>query len=86
MELTNTLAERKGRYGDFKDHAEVTQRLKNVCIESPMWEKLTPVMREGVDMIMHKLGRALCGDPTYADTWHDIAGYAKLVEERCEDA
>ena len=22
------------------------------------------------------------GDPNYADSWHDIAGYAKLVEDR----
>ena len=32
-------------------------------------------------MILHKIGRILNGDPNYADSWHDIAGYAKLVED-----
>src|SRR5690606_10084595 len=29
-----------------------------------------------------KIARILIGDPNYADNWHDIQGYAKLVEER----
>ena len=33
-------------------------------------------------MIFHKIGRIVNGDPNYADSWHDIAGYAKLVEDR----
>jgi hypothetical protein len=33
-------------------------------------------------MICHKLGRIAAGDIDYADSWHDIAGYAKLVEDR----
>ena len=38
--------------------------------------------REAVDMILHKLARVLNGDPNYADNWHDIQCYAKLVEQR----
>jgi hypothetical protein len=33
-------------------------------------------------MIAHMLGRILNGDPDYADSWHDIAGYAQLVADR----
>ena len=33
-------------------------------------------------MIVHKIARILAGDPNHADHWHDIAGYAILVEER----
>jgi len=36
------------------------------------------------DMIANKLGRILNGDPNYADSWMDIAGYAKLVADRLE--
>ena len=32
-------------------------------------------------MIAHKLGRIVNGDPNYADSWDDIAGYAKLVSD-----
>lgn len=35
-------------------------------------------------MIAHKIGRILNGDPNYADSWIDIAGYAKLVADRLE--
>jgi hypothetical protein len=31
-------------------------------------------------MIFCKITRILTGDPNYTDNWHDIAGYAKLVE------
>ena len=30
-------------------------------------------------MIFHKLARIANGDPTYIDSWTDIAGYAQLV-------
>lgn len=35
-------------------------------------------------MIAHKLGRIINGDPNYSDSWHDIAGYAKLVADRLD--
>jgi hypothetical protein len=39
---------------------------------------------EALDMICHKIGRIVNGDPDYADSWIDIAGYAKLVADRLE--
>jgi hypothetical protein len=41
-------------------------------------------MREALEMLAHKTGRILNGDPAYADSWHDIAGYVRLVEQRLE--
>lgn len=32
------------------------------------------------EMIAHKIARILNGDPNYADNWHDIAGYATLID------
>jgi hypothetical protein len=77
-----TLAERGARYGSFPEHARITQNIKMCCANSPNWEKLPPDMREAIDMIAHKLGRILNGDPNYIDSWHDIIGYTKLVEDR----
>jgi hypothetical protein len=35
-----------------------------------------------LEMIAHKIGRVLAGDPNHADHWDDIAGYARLVARR----
>jgi hypothetical protein len=32
-------------------------------------------------MIQHKVARILNGEPDYSDNWHDIAGYATLVDD-----
>lgn len=77
-----TLTERGNRYGKFKDHAELSQQLKEAMHCADGWARLEPDMREALEMIQHKVARILNGDPTYADSWHDIAGYAKLVDDR----
>jgi hypothetical protein len=46
------------------------------------WDRLNDVQREAVEMILHKVGRIISGDPNVHDHWDDIAGYAKLVSER----
>lgn len=82
-----TLAERGSRYGKFKDHAEITQKLKNQIADFRFIHKkppLSPDQQEALDMICHKIGRIVNGDPNYADSWVDIAGYAKLVADRLE--
>lgn len=73
------ITERGSRYGKFKDGAEIMQELKDVMREVDGWRNLTPSQREALDMIQHKIGRILNGDPTYDDSWKDIAGYATLI-------
>lgn len=83
VDLDQTLQERGQRYGKFTDHAAVTQELKQVAARHLGHRlPLAPDQQEALDMIFHKIGRIVCGDPDYADSWHDIAGYAKLVEDR----
>lgn len=76
-----TLQERGQRYGDFGEHARITQNIKAAMVCSPNWEVLTPAMQESLEMIAHKIGRILNGDPNYKDSWTDIVGYARLVEQ-----
>jgi Domain of unknown function (DUF6378) len=71
------LAERGKRYGDFKTHAEISQTFKEYFHGRAA--DLDQVEKEAADMVFHKLGRILNGDPWYDDSWQDIAGYAKLV-------
>lgn len=73
------ITERGNRYGKFKDGAEIMQELKDVMRKVEGWHNLTPSQREALDMIQHKIGRILNGDPTYDDSWKDIAGYATLI-------
>ena len=39
-------------------------------------------MRESLEMLAHKVARILNGNPDYVDSWHDVSGYATLVEKR----
>lgn len=82
--VEQTLAERGQRYGLFIGHAQVTQDLKNVTRLHLVArdKKLADDQQEALDMIFHKIGRIVNGDPDYADSWHDIAGYAKLIDDR----
>lgn len=85
-DITATLNERGSRYGTFVGHADVTQKLKQLigCELGTRGKTLQPDQMEAIDMICHKLGRIINGDPDYADSWVDIAGYAKLVSDRLE--
>ena len=84
--ITTVLEERGGRYGTFLGHAHVTIGLKQI-LHSKIAQRdlhLFPDQIEALDMICHKMGRIVNGDPNYADSWVDIAGYAKLVADRLE--
>lgn len=84
MTIEKTLTEREGRYGAFADHARLSQHLTDVMRAAPKWEDLSAVQKEALEMIQHKVARILNGDPCYGDNWHDIAGYATLVEQNLE--
>jgi hypothetical protein len=80
--ITEILDERGKRYGKFKDHAEISQRLKYVVRDRK--DALSDDQREALEMICHKIARIINGDPNYADSWIDIAGYAQLVADRLQ--
>lgn len=94
MSIESTLAERGNRYGDFTDHADLAQgiqfRMQRFCLKAdnadgfiePWKDHLNNVQRQALTVIADKIARILSGDPDYADNWHDIQGYAKLVEDR----
>lgn len=80
-DISDTLKQRGNRYGEFGEHARITQNIKRAMIDSPNWVKLTDDKREALEMLAHKIGRVLNGDPEYRDSWHDIIGYTKLIED-----
>lgn len=82
MTVEAILEERGQRYGVFADHANIAQSLKDEMRTSPGWKRLAPDQREALEMVQHKVARILNGDPNYADSWVDIAGYSQLVANR----
>ena len=80
-----TLAERGSRYGEFPEHAFITQELKRTLHDNVNWGNLADDQKEALDMVMHKIGRIINGDPNYIDSWTDIIGYTRLVEKRLLD-
>ena len=80
--ITTTLQERGSRYGDFAEHAYIAQSIQNVMRAAPGWTRLSCDEAQALTVIADKIARILNGDPHYTDNWHDIQGYAKLVEDR----
>lgn len=81
-DIQATLAARGARYGTLSANGELSQNLKWLLRSHAGWESLAADQREAADVICSKLARIFTGDPNYADNWHDIAGYAKLVDNR----
>ena len=73
------ITERQNTHGVFRENTMFMQEVKDIMRSQPKWSKMEPYQREGLDMIIHKIGRALHGDPNFKDTWDDISGYAQRV-------
>lgn len=82
MTIEATLKERGDRYGSFEHHAEIAQGLQDLIRAQEGWQRLAPDQKQALTVIMDKIARMLNGDPAYRDNWHDIVGYAKLVDDR----
>lgn len=82
--IDDTINYRGQNYGKFEGTAGAAQALKNAFrYQMRIREKyLDPDQQEALEMILHKIARIINGNPDYVDNWHDIAGYAKLVEDR----
>jgi hypothetical protein len=82
--IDEVLGERGNRYGLFITHALVTQNIKRAMVDSVNWPDLPDDMKEALEMVAHKIGRILNGDPEYADNVVDIIGYMQLVLDRMQ--
>jgi hypothetical protein len=80
------LDQRAVDYGQFKNGAELMQGIKRLVSEHAQKHNKTFAddQWEALEMIIHKIGRIVNGNPDKVDHWVDIAGYAKLVAMRLE--
>lgn len=81
MNIKSTLNQRGERYGKFKDVAKTTYALQAILREAKSHEHMSDDQIIALDMICNKMARIVNGAPNYTDNWHDIAGYATLVEQ-----
>ena len=85
-DVDEVLDQRAVDYGKFKDGAELMQALKRTLAAHAQRHGKTFAddQWEALEMIVHKIGRIVNGNPDKVDHWTDIAGYAKLVADRLE--
>jgi hypothetical protein len=82
--IDETLEQRGKNYGDYRDVAYTAQELKKALRYAKSWHTMEPYMQESMDMMCNKMARIVNGNPYYDDSWHDICGYATLVEKQLE--
>lgn len=85
MDTENLLTHRGTTHGEFRDNSTTSQQLKGLMKTTPNWGQAPFYMKEGLDMIAHKIGRALNGKLMHEDHWDDIVGYAKLIADRVRE-
>lgn len=86
VNVDKTLDARAEMYGKFKDGAALMQAIKRVLADHAAQHGKTFAddQWEALEMIVHKMGRIVNGDPDVTDHWVDIAGYATLIADRLE--
>ena len=84
--VDETLDERAQDYGKFKDGAALMQGIKRLISEHARVHDKTFAddQWEALEMIVHKIGRIVNGNPDKVDSWVDIAGYATLIADRLQ--
>jgi hypothetical protein len=80
------LDSRATDYGTFRDNSRLAQALKRAMAEhaEDQGKTFADDQWEALEMIASKMSRIVNGDPNKADSWDDIAGYAKLVSDRIQ--
>ena len=81
MNIQDTLKERGTTHGNYVDQSVLASTLLASFQSGANWRHLSPAQEQALIMMAIKISRILTGDPDHADSWHDIAGYASLVEQ-----
>jgi hypothetical protein len=79
------LNERQKTHGEYANVARIAQAMKDLLATGPSYHKLTPEMRETLDLICTKNARIVCGNPFEEDHWIDGSGYYDLVVFNLKD-
>lgn len=78
--IEETLKTRGNVHGDFVSSAVFKDAVGKIIRMTPNYDRMDAACHQAMFMIVEKMGRILYGDPIFADHWHDISGYAKLID------
>lgn len=81
MSVDNTIKDRETKHGPYWSGALIADQLIETMGVTPGWKNLSANHRYVLIMIQVKISRILNGNPCEAEHWHDIQGYARLVEK-----
>lgn len=77
--IKETLNQRQSQYGSFEDVAMITEQMVDI-MRKGYYENLAYNQKMALYMICSKMARIVNGDSNFIESWHDIAGYATLME------
>jgi|TARA_R110002110_G_scaffold175446_2_gene379037 hypothetical protein len=86
--VSDTLQERGKDYGSFSGGIQIEADIIKLLTERYKKERgkvMDPICVQWLNHIAIKLSR-LSITPNHVDSWHDIAGYATLIEKELTDA
>lgn len=81
LHTTRLLEEREATHGPWPQQALLARQFHQLAASAPRADAMNAQQREAIDMILTKVSRILCGDPSHVDHWNDIAGYALLARD-----
>lgn len=80
MTVDGTLKTRHNTHGDYQLQSLVSMNILRMMKMATGYYSLSSAAEEALILIAVKIGRILTGNANEPDHWHDIAGYATLVE------
>ena len=85
MSIHDTLDQREKSYGSYPENCRLTQEMKDIVRAHPRWVTMSPDKKQSIEMILYKISRIITGDHGHKDSWHDIGGFALLIEQDLSD-
>lgn len=84
MSVDAILDERGSRYGNYLMQATICEKVFSIWVDALGNKEVQADQTNALHMISVKAARIVNGDPNYADSWRDIAGFATLVADRLD--
>lgn len=82
VDAVKEVVEDRGKtYGSYEDVACTIKEFEELMGVNAVCDRYPPPQEHALRMIAVKLARLAKGDPTHADSFLDISGYAKLAYE-----
>jgi hypothetical protein len=83
--IEQNLFEKNKSKGNFRERADISQKLKNFMRENTDWDSLPADKRECLEEIGSAVSCILNGDPEYLKAWCKIIEYGTLAANEIDN-